>query len=74
MVRMMAELLTDEDLRQITGATQVSKQKKILLEHGIFFINKLDGSIVTTWHHVNHPSFDKVKSVIGDDTPNLSAI
>jgi len=48
-------LLTPEDLVKLTGAKQAGKQADVLNQHGIFYIRRQDGSLVTTWHHVNHP-------------------
>ncbi|MGH8488671.1 MAG: DUF4224 domain-containing protein [Gammaproteobacteria bacterium] len=49
------ELLAADDLIALTGAAWSTKQAEILRAHGIFFIERLDGSPVTTWYHVNHP-------------------
>jgi len=64
-------LLSDDDLEKITKAKTPRKQKSVLDENGIFYIKRADGSIVTTWHHVNHPSFSQSGN---DDTPNYGAV
>lgn len=51
----MTEDLTRDDLKRITKATQTAAQRRVLDEAGIFYIVCLDGSITTTWYHVNHP-------------------
>lgn len=51
----MSEILTLADLEEITGARRTDKQRQVLDQHRIFYIVRLDGSIRTTWYHVNHP-------------------
>lgn len=50
-----ARLLTKEDLVELTGASQSARQAKVLERHGIYYIKRLDGTITTTWEHVNKP-------------------
>ncbi len=50
------EILKLEDLEELTGAKQASKQAEVLTRNGIYYIERLDRSIVTTWYHVNHPT------------------
>lgn len=68
----MSELLTIEELEKLTGAKQSAKQASILRRHGIFFVERLDGTIITTWYHVNHPN-NQEKSTF-DESPNFEAI
>lgn len=49
------EILTPAELFELTGAVQISAQRRVLDTHGIFYIVRLDKSIRTTWYHVNHP-------------------
>lgn len=49
------KLLTAEDLEELTGAKQPARQRQILEKHGIFYIQRIDGTITTTWEHVNNP-------------------
>lgn len=65
-------LLTEDDLIELTGAKRPFEQRKILDAHGIFYINKMGNEISTTWHHVNHPSIPQVVS--GGDSPDFDAI
>lgn len=67
----MNELLSDSEIEQITKAKQSSKQASILDMNGIYYIRRADGSICTTWHHVNHPARMVASN---DDTPDFSAI
>lgn len=64
-------LLSEDDLIELTKAKQPNKQADVLSDNGIYFIKRLDGSIVTTWHHVNHPS---THAAINDSAPNFGAI
>lgn len=48
-------LLTEEAMEELTKCKQAQKQASVLDTNGIYYIRRLDGSIVTTWHHVNHP-------------------
>lgn len=64
-------LLTEEDLKDLTGAAQAARQMQVLESNGIYYITRMDGSIVTTWHHVNHPCSIARPS---NDAPNFSAI
>jgi len=51
----MRDLLTVQDLEQITGAKQTEKQAEILAKSGFFYWRRLDNSIGICWHHVHHP-------------------
>lgn len=52
---MNSRLLTPEDLLELTGAKQPARQAVILEQHGIYYIKRIDGTITTTWDHVNKP-------------------
>ncbi|EFO8355285.1 DUF4224 domain-containing protein [Salmonella enterica] len=52
---MSDRFLTDKELADATGSTQKSLQKEVLTQNGIYFIERRDGSIRTTWYHINHP-------------------
>jgi len=64
-------LLTDDELEKITKFKHPGKQREVLDNNGIYYILRLDGSIVTTWHHVNHPC---IKRAINDDMPDFGAM
>lgn len=49
-------ILTCEEMRQLTGYKITTKQKQTLERNGIFFIERPDGSVTTTWYHINHPA------------------
>lgn len=52
---MSDRFLTDDELAEATGSPQKSLQKEVLTMNGIFFIERRDGAIKTTWYHINHP-------------------
>lgn len=51
----MIDLLTKEQLYELTGAKQPKKQADILLMGGIHYVTRADGTIATTKHWVDHP-------------------
>lgn len=63
--------LSKEDLFELTGSKHISKQKAILEQHGIYYINKWDGTITTTWEHVNNPSSQSARN---DEEPDFDQI
>lgn len=67
----MNQILTDDDIEQLTGAKQPAKQSDVLMQHGIYFIRRQDGKIVTTWHHVNHPAR---RFAVNDSEPDFSGL
>lgn len=52
----MLDLLTKEELEALTGRDRPSAQKRILDKHGIFWIERGDGTLAVTLHAVHHPS------------------
>ncbi|XBS69897.1 DUF4224 domain-containing protein [Acerihabitans sp. KWT182] len=48
-------LINDEEMIEITGAQYSSRQCQILKDHGIAFVQRLDGRPRTTWYNFNHP-------------------
>lgn len=50
----MSDLLSYDDLCQVTGAKRPTKQKEILKASGVNYIVRLDGRISVTWYSVNH--------------------
>ena len=51
----MGDFLTHEELLELTGTKQPSKQADVLTRNGIYFILRYDQLIKTTWYHVHHP-------------------
>ena len=64
--------LSEEDLIELTGATQKGKQADILAKAGIHFIIRMDGTIKTIEHWVNNPNIPKLN--ISDESPDFSAL
>ncbi|TKI02563.1 DUF4224 domain-containing protein [Martelella alba] len=65
---MQNQLLTDEELQEVTGAVRTNIQAEILGRHGVFFIVRNDGKIRTTWYHINHP-LERSKIIPGNAVP-----
>ena len=66
---MSDRFLTDDELADATGAVQKNLQAEILTQNGIFYIVRRDGSIRTTWYHINHPTH---LSHIGSPSPGMN--
>lgn len=49
----MSNLLSADELIDLTGSTRRAKQIDVLTKHGIRFIVRTDGKIRTTWTAVN---------------------
>lgn len=52
---MSDRFLTDDELAEATGSPQKARQKEVLTQNGIYFIERRDGAVKTTWYHINHP-------------------
>lgn len=65
----MSDLLTEEELQDLTGVKTPGKQASVLEAHGIYYIRRRDGKLRTTWYHVNHPQAPFVT-----EEPNLESI
>lgn len=59
----MNDFLSEQELEELTGAKQVSKQKEILSKNKIFFVERTDGKIKVCWHHVHNPMVEKQSEV-----------
>ncbi len=68
----MGEFLTTEEIEELTRAKTPGKQAEILDRNGIYYILRMDKTIITTWHHVNHPR--NAGSAINDSTPDFSKV
>ncbi|MDC9615931.1 DUF4224 domain-containing protein [Xenorhabdus khoisanae] len=49
------DIITDEEMEELTGYQIPSKQCEVLAKHGIFFITRQDNKPRTTWTHFNNP-------------------
>lgn len=66
-------LLTQKELEELTGANTPVKQKNVLKQHGIGFVNRADGAVAVTWPVVNAALIGKRKgSQQGDSEPDFS--
>ncbi|BEM03619.1 DUF4224 domain-containing protein [Serratia marcescens] len=69
------ELLTDEELIEMTGYKYPSKQCEALARAGISFIKRRDGRPRVTWAHVNAAlSGYLTPTVTEENTPNFDAM
>ncbi|CAI1757065.1 DUF4224 domain-containing protein [Serratia sp. CY68758] len=69
------ELLTDEELIEMTGYKYPSKQCEALARAGISFIKRRDGRPRVTWAHVNAAlSGCLAPTVTEENTPNFDAM
>lgn len=71
----MNDLLTDEELIELTGYRFPSKQCDALRRSGISFVRRRDGRPRVTWTHVN-AALSGAKSLVVDEEerPNFDAI
>ncbi|HGF0769528.1 TPA: DUF4224 domain-containing protein [Kluyvera georgiana] len=69
---MSDRFLTDEELAEATGSPKKSLQKEVLILNGIFFIERRDGSVKTTWYHINHPIQRLTPSAGSLPTPGMN--
>lgn len=68
----MAELLSNEELIELTGAKTKQKQIQVLREANIAYVVRVDGWPKTTWYNVNNPAH--LRAVTLEEEPNFGAI
>lgn len=69
------QLITHEELVEITGYEFLSKQCEVLDRHGIFYVKDRNGAPKTTWYNFNHPRhlrFEKIAELHYDAEPDFS--
>lgn len=73
---MNSEILSRDDLIQLTKYSQAKKQCAWLAKAGIWFEPDKDGRPSTTWHHVNNPIALRLSNQRRPelDTPNFDAM
>lgn len=72
---MTNDLLTDEELVELTGYQFPSKQCAALSRSGISFVKRRDGRPRVTWTHVNAAlSGNKTLKAPEEEQPNFDAI
>lgn len=70
----MSEILTDAQLRRLTGSGSPEEQKRILTENGIPYVRRKNGSPAVTWEMVNQSKLATKAAVSGaPDGFNLAA-
>lgn len=67
---MTDRLLTQDELRELTGTKSAAKQMRILSEHGINYVRGVNNHIAVTWHSVNNPSRPQAT----DNGPDFDAL
>lgn len=50
----MSDLLTPDEVQQVTGCTQAAKQCEVLRNSGVRYIRRADGRPVLTWTAINN--------------------
>lgn len=69
----MTQLLTDDELLELTGCVRQSEQCKVLDEAEIFYIRRrVDGRPRTTWYNVCHPGLSRDARY--DEEPDWAAM
>lgn len=69
------DLLTDDELVELTGYRFQSKQCEALARAGISFVRRRDGKPRVTWTHVNAALSGTHRSLIDEEErPNFDAI
>lgn len=72
MAAILNEMLTEQQLIDLTGYTKASAQIKQLKLQGIHYHLRSDGKPVVTWTAVNSPFM--YRAVANDNVPNFEAI
>lgn len=72
MATILNEMLTEQQLIELTGYTKASAQIKQLKLQGIHYHLRSDGKPVVTWTAVNYPFIHR--AVANDNVPNFGAI
>lgn len=71
---MSIEFLTDEQLEDMTGYKRPSEQRKVLDNHGIFYIVRpTDGKLRVTPEHIYNPN-TSTHSPAADAAPDFSSM
>ncbi|MGX5913909.1 DUF4224 domain-containing protein [Aliidiomarina sp. Khilg15.8] len=66
------EIISDDELAELTGYSNPAKQCSVLERHRIFFVRRQDGKPRTTWYHFNHPMQGIAAN--DDSTPDFGAL
>lgn len=68
----MSELLSKDEMAELTGAATKAKQIQVLRDANIAFVTRVDGWPRTTWFNVNNPAH--LRAVKLEEEPNFEAI
>ncbi|MEN3260122.1 DUF4224 domain-containing protein [Sodalis endosymbiont of Spalangia cameroni] len=69
------DILSPDELVQLTGHQYKSRQCQWLNEAGIWYKKRRDGSPSTTWYHIAHPlAYRQFSAEPKLDEPNFSAM
>ncbi len=66
---MRTEIVSQDDIKELTGSPKSSKQIEVLTRHHIKFIVRTDGKIRTTWTAINNALTQQPSN--DDDGPDL---
>jgi hypothetical protein len=67
-------ILSRQEIKELTGYQWASKQRKKLDEFGIFYVtSRIDGHPKTTWHNVNNPKHLR-QSIPANEEPDFSSM
>ena len=61
MTAQLLDLLSESEIKALTGYERADKQAKVLQEHGIFYVQRRDGTLAVTLHAVHNPAPYKPK-------------
>ncbi|OHT24961.1 hypothetical protein A3Q29_16310 [Providencia stuartii] len=67
------DIITHEEMIELTGYQRPSQQCKALERAGIFFIKRPDGHPRTTWGHFQNPLSKRPQAPIQEE-PNFGAM
>ncbi len=73
---MSIEFLSDSELEDLTGYAWPSKQKEVLNQHGIFYIERpSDGKLRVTPQHVYNPIIAAENNLAADnEKPDFTSV
>lgn len=70
------DIITREEMIELTGTSLKSKQCEALRRAGIFFMERADGHPKTTWGHFLNPIKyrNQQENTVREEEPNFGAI
>lgn len=67
------DIITHEEMIELTGYQFPSKQCDVLTRSGIFFVKRPDGYPKTTWGHFNSPLNKRFQAPVSEE-PDFGAM